>query len=417
MFEKASAIIRDGSRLDYSYVPDRLVHRESQMSSLERLFRPLAESNRSCTAALHGSVGTGKTVTAALFCRELSEYMAKAGRPVDVISVNCRNTSESGVLLRLIRHFDRGFPDRGFSPDDMARVLSGHLAESARGTVVVLDEVDVLLKKTSVDLVYQLTRPDAARRSPVSLILISQDPLDRLLDQASMSSFRRTNVVRFDRYSRSELREIVGLRAEEALYPGRITPDALDLIAEHASEYGDARMAIELLDRAANIAEEDSGGEVGIEHVRAAKAMIYSTVTEERLRGLDVHRQAALLAIARSMKDNPSIPIAVAEKTYAVVCEEYGMPARKHTQFWTYIQDLARTGVIKLTSAVDSGGKASQISLPDIPSRVLAEKMEDIMDGGAGGDGDEVRSLRPRGRDIRQVQRVPSLRPALHALC
>lgn len=234
MFERASAIIRDGSRLDYDYVPERLVHREAQMTALERLFRPMAESNRACTAALYGSVGTGKTATAVRFCRDLSAYMAKAGRPVDVVTINCRNTSESGVLLRILRHFDGGFPDRGFSPDEMARVLSGHLAGNPRGLVVVLDEVDILLKKSSVDVVYQLTRPDSGRSAPVSLIMISQEPLDRYLDQASLSTFRRTNAVRFDRYTRDELREIVGLRAEEALYPGRITSDALDLIAEHA---------------------------------------------------------------------------------------------------------------------------------------------------------------------------------------
>ena len=101
-------------------------------------------------------------------------------------------------------------------------------------------------------------------------------------------------------------------RAEEALYPGRITDEALDLIAENAADYGDARLAIELLDRAANIAEEDSEGEVTIEHVRAAKAMIYSSVSEGRLRSLDINRMLVLLAVARAMKQNPSIPSASA---------------------------------------------------------------------------------------------------------
>lgn len=385
MFERASTIIRDGSKLDYAYVPRNLVHREEQMARMETLLRPFAEQGRQCTAFLTGSVGTGKTVTASRFCAELSDYMAKAGRPIDVIFINCRNSSEVGALLQIVRHFDPGFPTRGFSADDISRAMTTHLANNRRSLVVVLDEVDVLLKKGTTDMVYQLTRGVGERSAPVSVIMISQEPIDNLLDEASLSTFRRSNTVRFNRYSQPELREIVAARAEEALYPGRISDDALDLIAEQASEYGDARMAIELLDRSANIAEEDVDGEVTVEHVRAAKAMIYSSVTETKLRSLDVNRMAVLLAIARAMKQNLSIPAATAEKTYAVVCEEYGIQARKHTQYWTYLQDLDRMGLVKVAVQNDSGGRSGVVSLPDIPSKVLAAKLETVIEGTLGG--------------------------------
>ena len=97
MFERASTIIRDGSKLDYAYVPANLVHREEQMARLEMLFRPLAESGRPCTAFLTGSVGTGKTVTATRFSMDLADYMAKAGRPIDTVYVNWRCCRSSGT--------------------------------------------------------------------------------------------------------------------------------------------------------------------------------------------------------------------------------------------------------------------------------------------------------------------------------
>ncbi len=390
MFEKASVIIRDGSKLDYAYVPSNLVHRESQLLALERLFRSLAESGRACTAFLFGSVGTGKTVTALRFFTDMSEHLSKAGKPSDIIYINCRNTSETGVLLQIVRHFDRGYPDRGFSPEEIARSMVSHFASSDRGTVVILDEVNILLRRGSIDIIYQLTRPDPNRRFPVSLVLISQEPIGPLLDDASISTFRRSNTVVFDRYSRWELREIAQARADEALYPGRITPEAIDLIAEHASEYGDARMAIELLDRAANIAEEDYEGEVGIEHVRAAKAMIYSTVTESRLRALDPGRMAVLLSAARSIKDHLSIPSSTVEKNYAVVCEEFGIQVRKHTQYWIYLQDLNRQGLLSIAKVTDGTGMYTAISLPDIPSKVLAQMMESIIEDTVGSKGDQA---------------------------
>ena len=187
MFERRSTIIRDGSVLDFAYIPKSLVNRDGQLSRLETLFRPLALDGRQCTAFLTGGVGTGKTVTARRFCRDMADYMGSAGKALDVIYVNCRNTSETGVLLQLIRHYDQGFPGRGFSQDDMARILSQHLTSNRRAMALILDEVDVLLRKGSTDLVYQLTRMREGS-APVSVIMISQEPLDVVLDEASTAT-------------------------------------------------------------------------------------------------------------------------------------------------------------------------------------------------------------------------------------
>ena len=393
MFERSSVIIRDPVKLDYDYVPKDLVHREGQMHSLETLFRPLAQHGRPCTAYLTGSVGTGKTVTARRFCTDMAEYCRNAGRPISVVFINCRNrSSESAVVLQLIRHFDAGFPDRGFAPDEMLRVLRNHLTTNVSNMVVVLDEVDALMKKGAVDLVYQLTRFSDGSNSDakMSLIMISQDPVHELMDDASLSTFRRLNRVTFNKYTRDELRRIVEVRAEEALVPGTITEDSLDLIADNSAEFGDARMAIELLDRAANIAEEDSEGEVNVEHVRAAKAMIYSVVSESKLMMLDLNRMIVLLAVARAMKTNLAIMMSAAEKTYAIVCEEYDTVARKHTQFWKYVQDLESMGLLKTEVRNDRNGRTTMISLPDIPSKVLAQKMESLIEMKVKGDQDEV---------------------------
>lgn len=384
MFERASSIIRDPSVLDYDYVPDYLVGRDRQMGDLELLFRPFAEFTRSCTAMLTGPVGTGKTATARFFCARMTEYCSSKGKPLDTLFINCRNkNSEAAVTLAMARHFDRRFPDRGFSTDEMLRVFRNRLVDSGRSMVIILDEVDVLLKKGSIDLVYQITRFSEEIRDTghaVSLIMISQESVAEMLDEASLSTFRRSNSVVFERYTRDELREIVQRRADLAIMPGRITDDAIDLIADNSEEYGDARMAIELLDRASNIAEGDTVGEVNPDHVRSAKAMIYSSVSESKLNSLDVNRMIVLLAIARAMKTNRAIPSSTAEKTYAVVCEEYGVPARKHTQFWLYVQDIEKTGAIRTLVKNSQNGRMTMISLPDIPSKVLAAKMEDLLE-------------------------------------
>ena len=386
LFERSSVIIKDGEKLSFDYIPKDLLHREEQMRRLSMLFRSVIDYGGSETAFLSGSVGTGKTVTAKRFCSDMAEYCYKYSVPMDYVVVNCRQRStESGILLQMIRHFDPAFPDRGFSTPEMLRTFRGHVTKSGKRFVVVLDEVDVLLKKGGIDLVYQISRfnDDYQSKVSMSMILISQEYVLDRLDESSLSSFKRANVVRFDKYSRDELRDIVASRAEIALKEDTYNQDALDLIADNSEEYGDARFAIDLLDKSARMAEERDEGRLTAEDVRGAKAMIYSVVTQSKLESLDKNRTLALLAVCRSIKNMGYVTISAAEKTYAVVCEEYETTARKHTQFWTYITDLEKNGLIKTTSQkADSGpgGHTAYISLQDIPSKVLAKKLEALLE-------------------------------------
>ncbi len=385
MFEKSSSVIKDPSIFDYDYVPKNLVNREKQMHQLEVLFRPMVESDRPCNAFLMGSVGTGKTVTAKRFCSDMKDYCNGIGKTLDVVYVNCRsNNSESAVLINLIHYFDQGYPDRGFSTEEMSRILKNHLVKNKRPLVVILDEVNVLLRKSTVDIVYQITRMSDSleKPAPISLIMISQESIYELMDEASASTLKRAITVKFDKYTADELKTIIADRVELALFPGRIDDDAIEQIADSSEEYGDARMAIELLERAAVMAEEGTEGFITVEDVRAAKASIYSTVSTSKLASLDINKKIALLSVARAMKQNVVIMISAAEKTYAVVCEEYEVPARKHTQYWKYIQDLENAGLIRtrVQSEGKKSGRATMITLPDIPSKVLAKKLEELIE-------------------------------------
>lgn len=383
MFDRTSRIIKDSGRLSFEHVPEKLIHREEQMRQLEMLFRPMAVDGVPCTALLSGGVGTGKTATAKRFCEDTARHCAKAGGAIDHIMVNCRvRSAEYGVLLHLVRHFDKGFPDRGFSAAEMLRSFRTHVEKGARPMIVVLDEADMLLKSGSRDLVYQLMRMnEELRNASVSMMLIAQRPVAELLDEASMSTFRRANNVRFERYTAAELAGIIEARAQEALHPGTLGDDEVALLAEIAAQYGDARFAIELIERSASIAETGDAGRITADDIRSANAMIYSDVSENKLRDLDLNRKLTLLAIARALKSDPYVSMTAAKKTYGIVCEEYGQTARKHTQFWTYVQDMERAGILSTEVRNEpDGGRVTHISVPNIPPRELAKKLEYLLE-------------------------------------
>jgi len=381
------SVFKDQRTLSFDYVPQKLVHRDVQMKRLAMIYRPVAESNVSQNAVLIGSVGTGKTAIAKRFCMDLKEFGEKQQKAIDWTLVNCRHrNSESAVVLQIVNHFQPNFPDRGFSITEMLRVLRKDLEKRKMHLVVVLDEADVLLKKAGPDIIYKLTRFGEEKvdsKELVSVILVSQKNVFDLLDSASASTFKRTNLVEFGKYSCAELRDIVDQRAQLALHEGAIDADPIDLIAEVSTEWGDARFAIEILEKAGMLADEEGAGNVTVEHVRGAKAEAYSSITESKLIGLDKHQKLVLLAIARASKGKAYITTKDAESGYAVACEEYDEKSRAHTAFWGLMKDLDTLGVV---SAKKSGpgisGKTTVITLLDIPAKVLESKVLQMLDAG-----------------------------------
>jgi cell division control protein 6 len=378
------SVFKDQRTLSFDYVPQRLVHREAQMKKLVMLYRPVVESNLSQNAVLTGSVGTGKTATAKRFCTDLKDFAEKQQKAVDWVLVNCRQrNSESSAVLHVVNHFQPNFPDRGFSITEMLRILRKDLEKRKVHLVIVLDEADVLLKKAGPDIIYKLTRFGEEKvdgRELVSLMLISQKNIFELLDASSTSTFKRTNVVEFGKYSSDELRDIVKTRAQLAFHDGAIDDDAINLIAEVSSEWGDARFAIEILEKAGMLADEESAGRISVEHVRGAKAEAYSSITESKLAGLDRHQKLSLLGIARASRGKAYVTTGETESAYKVACEEYSEKPRAHTAFWGLLKDLDMLGVV---SAKKSGpgisGKTTVITLLDIPAKVLEQRMRQML--------------------------------------
>lgn len=378
-------VFKDRSVLDFNYIPKELPHRDKQLKRLFTLFEPVQGANLSQNAFLYGPVGSGKTATAKRFCLNFQQESRKGNRGIDFIVVNCRSLrgSEQGIMLKLLTHFDSRFPDRGFSIPEMNGVLRKHLANKNIHLIIVLDEAEVLLKKSGSNFIYDMSRFDDDKLSvkgSISLLLISQKYVYDMLDEASLSTFKRTNSVEFGRYSEDELVDIVRDRAELAFHPGTYGKDATSLIAHIASEFGDARYAIELLEKSGMIADEESSDNVLPEHVRAAKASIYSTVTETAIEGIEKEKLILLLAVARAMKKKPYLTTGEVEKSYAATCEEYGEVKRGHTQLWEYLKNLDAIGLIDMRkSPEDLPGRTSMISLTELPAKVLAQKLEDML--------------------------------------
>lgn len=378
------SVFKDRRSLAFEYVPDQLLHREKEMQRLFSIISPaLNVGGRS--AALSGGVGTGKTSLAKRFCMDFSDYAEEIGKCAEFTLVNCRQkASPPSVMLKIIRYFDPYFPDRGFSVPEMLEILRNHIKKRGCHFIVVLDEADVLARRSGTDLIYNLSRfneDTMGERKNISLILISQHLPAEFLDEAILSTIKRSNTIHFSRYTADELYDITMQRAELAFYPGTVEEDAIRLISEIAAETGDARFAIELLETAGMLADERGLDIIGVEEVRRAKAETYSIITAERLADMDMHKLLVLLALSRIIKGKIHVTTGELEKEYGLICEEYGQDRRRHTQFWKYLNDLEILGILdRRISGKGQTGNTSLISLRDIAAEDLGEAVRGLIE-------------------------------------
>ncbi|RLE50874.1 MAG: hypothetical protein DRJ20_02945 [Candidatus Methanomethylicota archaeon] len=197
------------------------------------------------------------------------------------------------------------------------------------------------------------------------------------LDKSTRSTLMH-NIIKFNPYTASELEDILKARVEEAFYEGVVGSEVISMVADIASETGDARYALELLWRAAKYAELEGKRKIELEHVRKAASDIHPFVRIEVLRNLLLHEKILLLAIARALKavDSAYVTMGEVEEIYKILCEEFSEKPRRHTQLWEYVQNLRNLGLIKTAvTTVKRKGRSTKIGLIEVPIETVEREV------------------------------------------
>jgi len=362
--------------LDPSYVPPRLVRRETELGLLTKRYRDSLHKGVGYHQLLTGGIGSGKTALA----HRLGDELVRTGRvgtlPVLKLYVNCwRRSNDRTILLQLLRGVGVSLPDRGYGLPEMLDVFEQGIRRSPRHVFVVLDEVSALVRQET-KLVYLLSRSPEVGLGSISLFLVAPEDVLPYLDAASRSSFGVTHRLQLRPYGAADLAEIVRYRAEIALRPGSCSDEIAEQVARVAASGGDARFALEILAGAARAAEAQGAREIGVEHVRASKGSIYPTMTESKLEELGETELLVLLALARSLKGRHAVATTDrVRQVYQAAAEEFGIAPMSRVTFWRNVKSLEREGLLNVDAPAGKG-EGNRLSMDDVPMSYLTTLLE-----------------------------------------
>lgn len=379
----AGLVLENPERFSYDYIPPALVGRDEEQGTLASMMSAVITPGGSGRAIITGKVGSGKSVMAKRFCEDVSRRFTDR-RDIRYVHINCRNSSSAAqVLHRIVQALDEGHPDRGLSSGEILTSMRRLLNSSNSHLIVVLDEVNHLMRKAGDDIIYQLLRidEDQQRQGTLSLMLISQEQILDLFENAVISRFGRSNHLRLEPYDVEGLYSIAEQRAGLALVEGSYSEGVLHLVAQAAEGAGDARLAIELLEGAAKRAEAKGRSEIVSEDVQTVSNMQPNQIDSSSIKELTPHAMLVLLAICRRLKNVEEIATGDVGQLYRVVCEEFETDPKGHTTLWKNLKTLQEEGIISARSAtVKQGrGRTQFFSMPQTLPADMAGRLESLI--------------------------------------
>jgi len=252
---------------------------------------------------LYGVTGAGKTAVTRFVLGQLEEKAREIGSDVSTTDINCRNIdTQYRVLAHLgnsiIDDFEEKIPFTGWPTDKVYSELMKRMDSNGGVHVIVLDEVDHLVKKSGDDLLYNLTSMNTMfRNARMCVIGISNDlTFTEHLDPRVRSRLGQEDVF-FAPYDANQLQEILRNRLD-ALRESCVNDGVIELCAAMgAREHGDARRALDLLRASAEEAERENGDIIETRHVRIAHNRLERDQMTPTISTLPLHQKLVLFSV------------------------------------------------------------------------------------------------------------------------
>ncbi|MDW8036251.1 MAG: AAA family ATPase [Candidatus Korarchaeum sp.] len=371
------SIIKDKRVLRDSFIPETLPGREEQIFQFTRALSDLLTDQPPNDIAFIGKPGTGKTaVVKHVTAKYKQEYPSLR---VKSAYVNCSQATTSyRVMYQLNRALGVLVPPSGYPFDVLWDKFIEAYSSSNSRLVVILDEVDLLVRRDGGRILYSLSRLNYELRKDLSIsIVVISNTLDFLerLDPRERSSFEPLRI-HFPPYTQPQLYSILRQRADLGLKLGTWDDEALHFIASRvAQESGDARRAIDVLRMAAELVEDDRAEKLTLEYAERALGCVNEEEISVTIRTLPLHHRLILAAVTDILeKPNLRPGTGAIYTSYSKKALNYGVKPLTMRRVSGILRELESLGLIEVK--MDYGGARGNTKIVErmaLPPRQMKE--------------------------------------------
>jgi cell division control protein 6 len=259
-----------------------------------------------------GPAGIGKTSTVLKFSKLLEQDFVRNRLAIKIAYVNLKlqGGNKYAIYRLLLERIAPELPAQGLSAEEMLRYLLRYLYENRIHSLIILDEIDYLIKSTKdSSIIYDLTRlnefdPDKPCNVKGVIFIARSTEFYTRLDQAELSTLGRVPI-EFPMYSIKQISDILASRSAEAFNPKAIGSDIIDetsKITISPDVNGDVRYGLDLLLYAGNLAESQGTGRINLDQIRKVHGQINPSITTEEVEGLSKSQIFTLMALVRALR-------------------------------------------------------------------------------------------------------------------
>jgi cell division control protein 6 len=302
-FGDTGNIVANDDAFRDDWTPDTLPERSSELAEIELALDPATRGSTPSNMFVYGPTGQGKTVAIRLKLRELKNYLRDREAELHDFYVNCTELSSTyqvagGILQEVSDDFTKR--PRGYGVSNIFQMIFDEIEELGGTVTIVLDEIDSIGDDDTI--LYKLSR--AKSNGDISDARMSVIGISNNFDFYSNLSQRVKNQiceeeVRFSPYDAKQLQKILARRAEIGLQDGVLGEGVIELCAAHAAQDdGSARLAIDVLYKAAKMAHKSKAKTVTESHVQQAREKLDRDMLIEGLKDLTLEEYCVMLSVA-----------------------------------------------------------------------------------------------------------------------
>ena len=376
--QKRKHLIKNKKILQSTYLPEELPHRKEEINRIVSIISVALEGDKPSNIIVYGMTGTGKTAVLNYIGNELRKADPDFEKCY-YLYVNCEVVDSDYSILyniasQFIKNINQKIPFTGWSSDKLYTELYTEIERMEKVFVIVLDEVDHMIAKKGDGVLYSLSKiNEHLSKSKVSLIGISNNmKFLELMTPKTRSRLGGESLI-FAPYTAEQLQDILKERVKQAFNEGIIEDDViLNCAATAAKNQGDARMAIDLLRTAADIAERNGDSVITNAHVKSAKNSLELDVVEEAIKTLTLQSKCVLLSIIKNTENNNKTMITGdVYVMYKDIVEILGIQPLTQRRITGLISELDMMGLINASiKSFGRAGRTKEITL-EIPKDIV----------------------------------------------